>query len=168
MVFTTDPVTGCSTDFHNQVYTRWSGTSWEVQRQLNGCPKLFASMQAATPLHLGAARYKLYFGDPSDMTGRIPGAPAPFLGPKKVLYADGAATAPSSTVEFEDWEPLSAARHLLFLWPSGTALSPGAEGYIDDFVALCPTADLQFQIQYVAITDGTIPPFAALAVLVNP
>ena len=168
MVFTTDPVTGCSTAMHNQVYARWSGSAWDVQRYPGGCPKLFPFTQAATPLHLGGARYKLYFGDPSDQTGRVAGSMLPFLGPKKVLYADGAATGPLGDVDFEDWEPRAAARDTVFLWPSGQPLSAGAEGYIDDFVALSPTASLDFQVWYVAITDGVVPPFASLAVLVNP
>jgi hypothetical protein len=168
MVFTTDAMTGCSTFSHNQVYARWSGSAWEVQRQPGGCPKFFASAQAATPLHLGGVRYKLYFGDPSDTTGRIPGSLLPFVGPKKVLYADGGATGPPDVVDFEDWETRAAARDTLFLWPSGEPLSAGAEGYIDDFVVVAPTASLDFQVLYVAITDGSVPPFSSLAVLVNP
>jgi hypothetical protein len=168
MLFTTDPVAGCSAFSHNHVYATWTGSAWQVQRLPSGCPKLFTSMQAAAPLHLGASRYKILFGDPSITTGRIPGAPAPFLGPKLILYADGAAGGDPARVEFEDWEPRASARGVTFLWPSGAVLSATPEGYIDDFVLVSPTGDLDFQVLYVAITDGFQPPFSALAVLVNP
>jgi hypothetical protein len=168
MIFTTDPVAGCSTFFHNHVYAMWTGSVWQVQRFPSGCPKLFPSMQAAAPLHLGGARYKILFGDPSITTGRIPGAPAPFLGPKMLLYGDGAATGDPATVEFEDWEPRASARGTTFLWPAGAVLGDAAEGYIDDFVLVSPTGDVDFQILYVAITDGFAPPFAGVALLVNP
>jgi len=118
MLFTTDPVAGCSAFSHNHVFATWTGSAWQVQRFPSGCPKLFPSMQAAAPLHLGAGRYKILFGDPSITTGRIPGAPAPFLGPKRLLYADAAATGDPASVEFEDFEPRALARGTTFLWPS--------------------------------------------------
>jgi len=168
MLFTTDPVAGCATFMHNHVYATWTGSAWQVQRFPSGCPKLFTSMQAAAPLHLGGVRYKILFGDPSITTGRVPGAPAPFLGPKLLLYADGTAGGDPASVEFEDWEPRAAARGVTFLWPSGSLLDAAAEGYIDDFVLLSPTGSVDFQALYVAITDGFQPPFSAIAVLVNP
>jgi len=168
MLFTTDPVAGCSASSHNHVFASWTGSAWQVQRFASGCPKLFTSMQAAAPLHLGAGRYKILFGDPSITTGRIPGAPAPFLGPKRLLYADAAATGDPANLEFEDFEPRASARGTTFLWPSGVVLNDAAEGYIDDFVLVSPTGDPDFQVLYVAITEGFAPPFAGLAVLVNP
>jgi len=168
MIFTTDPIAGCTTAAPNQAYAVWSGSTWEVQYAEGGCPKLFPSMQAATPLHLGDARYKLYFGDSSNKSAALPGSKLPFLGPKRLLYADGAKTAPEARVDFEDWEPKSKARELTFLWPDGTPLDERAEGYIDDFVPIAPTGKLSTQVLYIAITDGMITPFAATAVLVNP
>jgi hypothetical protein len=168
MVFTTDAIAGCSAATPNQGYAVWSGSRWEVQYLSNGCPKLFASMQAAHPLHLGGARYKLYYGDPSDATGRLAGSMLPFLGPKKVLYADGAASGDATRVDFEDWEPVSSGRPLTFLWPDGTPLDAAAEGYIDDFSIVAPTGSLGLQVLYLAITDGTMVPFTAVAVLLNP
>ncbi len=168
MVFTVDAIPGCTSASHNQAYAVWSGTAWQVQYDATGCPKHLASAQAAHPLHLGAARYKLYYGDPSDATGRIAGSQLPFLGPKKVLYADGALTGDASRVDFEDWEPVARGRPLTFLWPDGTALDARAEGYIDDFSVLAPTGSLGLQVLYVAITDGTVAPFTAVAVLLNP
>ena len=168
MRFTTDAIAGCSTATPNQGYAVWSGSQWDVQYLANGCPKLFASMQAAHPLHLGGARYKLYYGDPSDATGRLAGSNLPFLGPKKVLYADGASTGNPARVDYEDWEPVARGRPLTFRWPDGTALDAAAAGYIDDFSIVTPTASLDLQVLYLAITDGTLVPFTAVAVLLNP
>jgi hypothetical protein len=168
MVFTTDQVQGCSAAQPNHGYAVWSGTAWQVQYNATGCPKLFPSMQAAHPLHLGDARYKLYYGDPSDQTGRVAGSPLPFLGPKKLIYADGALTGDSARVDFEDWESTGQGRQLVFLWPNGQTLNATTEGYIDDFSYLTPTGDLALQVMYLAITDGSAAPFAAAAVLLNP
>lgn len=168
MVFTLDSIAGCSSATHNQAYAVWSGSSWQVQYDAAGCPRMMASMQAAHPLHLGGVRYKLYYGDPSITAGRVAGSMLPFLGPKKVVYADGATSGPASQVDFEDWEAPARGRELLFLWPDGTALDATAEGYIDDFTVLTPTSAIGLQVMYLAITDGSVAPFAASAVLVNP
>lgn len=168
MVFTVDAIPGCTTASHNQAYAVWSGAVWQVQYDASGCPKMLASAQAAHPLHLGGARYKLYYGDPSDATGRLPGSMLPFLGPKKVLYADGATSGDAARVDFEDWEPVGRARPITFLWPDGSPLDATAEGYIDDFSVIAPTGSLALQVLYVAITDGTTIPFTAVAVLLNP
>lgn len=168
MVFTTDPIAGCTTASHNQGYAVWSGTQWVVQYDSNGCPRLMKSMQAAHPLHIGGSRFKLYYGDPSDQTGRVAGSPLPFLGPKKLFYANGARTGDSTRVDFDDWEPVSAGRTLVFLWPDGSPLDATARGYIDDFTVVMPAGSLLEQVMYVAITDGRVVPFAAGAGLVNP
>lgn len=167
MVFTTDMVTGCSTSNFNHGYAVWDGADWHVQYD-GACPKLFTSVQAATPLHLGGARFKLYYGDPSITAGKNAGSMLPFLGPKKLMYADGARTGAAATVDFEDWDGTARARELLFVWPDETPLDATAEGYIDDFVAITPTAELGFQVLYIATTDGTMPPFTAAAILRNP
>jgi hypothetical protein len=125
-------------------------------------------MQASHPLHLSDVRFKMYFGDPSDQTGRVTGSNLPFLGPKKVIYANGARTGDPNRVDFEDWDPTSAGRRLVFLWPSGSPLNATATGYIDDFSVVMPTGDRDLQVLYVAITDGTVAPFASAAVLINP
>lgn len=169
MLFTVDSISGCTTYGHNQAYAVWNGSKWMVQYESGGCPKLFKAAQAATPVHLGGARYKVYFGDRSTSDeGKITSSPLPFLGPKKVLYGDGAVSSTATTLEFEDWETPTQARGLTFLWPSGQAMSASAEGYIDDFMAVAPTGSLDFQVLYVAITDGTVSPFSAAAVLLNP
>lgn len=168
MVFTTDVVTGCSTVQPNQGYAVWSGSVWQVQYQTNGCPKLFQSMQAAHPLHMSDVRFKMYYGDPSDQTGRVAGSNLPFLGPKKVIYANGARSGGPNRVDFEDWDPTSAGRRLVFLWPNGSQLDPTTIGYIDDFSVVMPTGTPDVQVLYLAITDGTIAPFTSAAVLINP
>jgi hypothetical protein len=125
-------------------------------------------VQAAHPLHLGGTRFKMYYGDPSDKTGRVTGSNLPFLGPKKVIYADGARTGAPSRIDFEDWEATASGRRIVFLWPDGSTLNATANGYIDDFSVVMPTGSVEVQVLYVAITDGQVPPFAAAAVLVNP
>lgn len=167
MVFTTDSVTGCSTSNMNHGYAVWNGSAWSVQYETNGCPKLFKSAQAAFPMHLGGVTYKLYYGDPSITTGKLTSS-LPFLGPKKLVYADGSKTGAVDRVDFEDWESQSVARNVNFLWPNGDLFDATAEGYIDDYHFLAPTGSLDLQVMYLAITNGTETPFAAGAVLLNP
>ncbi|MES2176389.1 MAG: fibronectin type III domain-containing protein [Gemmatimonadota bacterium] len=168
MLFTTDALGACSTFPQNHGYAVWSGTRWDVQYDAGGCPKLFKSVQAAHPLHLGGVKYKLYYGDPSDANGKVTTSPLPFLGPKKLMYADGALTGTATRVDFEDWEGTAAGRIITFLWPDGSPLNATARGYIDDFSIVAPTGDLALQVFYVAITDGNIAPFSSAAVLINP
>lgn len=168
MVFTTDQVSGCSTSNMNHGYAVWNGSAWQVQYDAaTGCPKLFRSVQACLPMHLGEARYKMYCGDPSQTAGRVSGSSMPFLGPKRLIYADGASSG-AARVDFEDWEAQSAARDVVFLWPSGEVLNDAAEGYIDDYHFLAPTGSLDLQVMYLAITNGTEIPFGSAALLLNP
>lgn len=167
MVFTTDRVNNCSNFNMNHGYAVWDGAQWKVQYGANGCPKLFTSAQAAFPMHVGGSRYKLYYGDPSITAGKGT-TMLPFLGPKKLIYADGAATGAIDRVEFEDWESQTLARDVVFLWPNGDKMNDTAEGYIDDYHFLAPTADLDLQVMYLAITNGTEVPFSSAAVLLNP
>ncbi|MDP2055569.1 MAG: fibronectin type III domain-containing protein [Acidobacteriota bacterium] len=168
MVFTLDAVTGCSTAPMNHGYAVWDGTKWVVQYRDNGCPKLFTSAQAAFPFHSGGARYRLYYGDPSLTDGRATSGNLPFLGPKKLIYADGSVSGSASVVDFEDWEAQTSARDVVFLWPNGDQMDARAEGYIDDYHFLTPTGDPNLQVMYITITDGAIAPIAVAAVLLNP
>ena len=167
MVFTTDRVQGCSESGMNHGYAVWDGSAWKVQYQANGCPKLFTSAQAAFPFHAGGANYRLYYGDPSITDGKT-GSQLPFLGPKKLIYADGGATGDAAVVDFEDWEAQTAARDVVFLWPNGDQLDARAEGYIDDYHFLTPTGSQDLQVMYITITDGAVSPFASTAILLNP
>jgi hypothetical protein len=167
MVFTVDRVPGCAESGMNHGYAVWNGSTWAVQYQANGCPKVFTSAQAAFPFHAGGARYRLYYGDPSITEGRTT-TNLPFLGPKKLIYADGALSGEPAAIDFEDWEPQSSARDVVFLWPNGDQLDARAEGYIDDYHFLTPAGSLDVQVMYVTITDGAVPPFSATAMLLNP
>ncbi len=168
MVFTTDSVSSCSTVQQNHGYAVWDGTRWNVQYRGDGCPKLFTSAQACLPMHLGGARYKMYCGDPSITAGKVTGSSLPFLGPKKLMYADGSGSGADATVEFEDWEAQTASRDIFFLWPNGSKLDDKSEGYIDDYHFLAPTGSLDLQVGYLTITDGVVVPFAVAAILLNP
>lgn len=167
MVLTTDAVSGCTSSTMNHAYAVWDGTRWAVQYGSDGCPKLFKGAQAAFPMHLGGARYKLYYGNPAIATGKLSGT-LPFLGPKKVIYADGAISGTAGVVDFEDWENQALARDLVFLWPNGDRLDSTAAGYIDDYHFLAPTGSLDLQVMYLAITNGVEAPFGAAAILLNP
>lgn len=168
MVFTTDSVTSCSSVQQNHGYAVWDGTRWNVQYRADGCPKLFTSAQACLPMHLGGARYKMYCGDPSITAGKVTGSFLPYLGPKKLTYADGRVSGAEATVEFEDWEAQTASRDIAFLWPNGSRLDDRAEGYIDDYHFLAPTGSVDLQVGYLTITDGVIVPIAVAAILLNP
>lgn len=168
MVFTTDKITGCSTAQMNHGYAVWDGSTWNVQYAANGCPKLFANAQACLPMHLGGTRYKMYCGDPSMTAGKLSGSRLPFVGPKNLIYADGNHSGADAYIDFEDWEALTQARDTIFLWPDNSKLDDKAEGYIDDYHFIAPTGDLELQVAYVTITDGSVVPFAAAAVLLNP
>ena len=168
MVLTVSGATACSRASRTTAYALWDGARWVVQYRPSGCPKLFENIQAPMPVHVGGGRYKMYFGNPTEMTGSLPGSRLPFLGPKRVAYADAAATGDPNVVEFEDWEPLTLARPVRFVWPSGRALNETEAGYIDDFVMLTPTGDPGRQVMYGGMTDGRITPFAMMAVLLNP
>jgi len=168
MVYTFENVAGCTTASHNHAYAVWNGTGFVTQFDSLGCPKMFGAAQAALPMHIGDVRYKMYFGDPTITTGRIAGSTLPFVGPKKLIYADGRTSGDAGIVDYEDWESVSNGRNVIFLWPNGDQLNDAAEGYIDDFHFLTPTASLDIQVLYLSVTDGTVSPFAATAVLVNP
>ncbi len=167
MVFTSGSVAGCSTANRTHGYAVWNGSTWDVQYDATGCPKLFTNVQAAFPMHIGGVGYKLYYGDTANTTGQL-ASPLPFLGPKRLIYADGATSGLADRVDFEDWESQAAARDVAFLWPSGDLLDATAEGYIDDFHFMAPTGSLDLQVMYLAITNGTQVPLGAAAVLLNP
>ncbi len=168
MWVTIDQTTGCTTASHNQAFAVWDGTGWKFQKDASGCPLLMSDAQAPSPLHLGGARFKMYFGTPSDRTGATTSSKLPFLGPKRVVYANGARTGAADTVDYADWDARASARDVTFVWPSGTALTATEEGYLDDFVHLTPTFDKSLQVAYLAITDGTMSPFSVVAILANP
>jgi hypothetical protein len=168
MILTVSGATACTRAARTSAYALWDGARWVVQYNPNGCPKLFENIQAPMPVHIGRGRYKMYYGNPTEMTGVVSGSQLPWLGPKRVAYADAASTGDPNVVEFEDWEPLAVGRNVHFVWPSGRALTDTEAGYLDDFVMLTPTGDATQQVMYTAMTDGRIAPFATMAILLNP
>jgi len=168
MVFTFENVAGCNTASHNHAYAVWNGTTFVPQFDSSGCPKMFRAAQAALPMHIGDVRYKMYYGDPTVTTGKTTSSTLPFVGPKKLIYADARSSGDAGIVDYEDWESVGNGRNVLFLWPNGDPLSDTSEGYIDDFHFLTPTGSIDIQVLYLSITDGSIAPISATAVLLNP
>jgi len=166
MVFTTGAVDGCSASQRNHGYAVYDGSTWSVQYDESGCPKLFEGVQAMAPLDLGGDRFKIQFGNPDETEGSL-SSNLPFLGPKRIIYGDSSRSGDPDTLEFEDWDAVEDARDLTFLWPDGTLFDATAEGYIDDFVVLTPTFDVDHQVQFVVLTDGERVPFTSVAVLRN-
>jgi hypothetical protein len=114
------------------------------------------------PLHLGGARYKLYFNQNSGNAS---------LKPLKLLYANGAATGDPDLVEFEDWETADRVRTIHVLWPNGVELTEAENSQFDDYQVWMPTRDRSLQVMYSNMNcpNGACgPPFIGMAILVNP
>lgn len=171
MVFTVNPASqACSPYNFTQGYAVWDGARWQVQYQPNGCPKMFEQMQAPNPVHLGGARYKLYFNNTMALRGQ-PSNPLTDTKPMKVFYADAALTGGSNAVEFEDWEATTMAREVHYLWPDGSEVNLENESKFDDHVTLMPTGDPNFQVMYSnlsSIQTPSTPPFIGVLALINP
>jgi len=165
MTFSMNTANGaCSTNSAGVGYAQWDGSKWVVSNT-SGCPKYWEHMQAPVPVHLGGAKYKMYYGrtelsDRSDATCTAQNIP----GTKKILYADGAVSGVAGTVEFEDWEDKSYERDMTFLWPDGTAMDACNEKKIDDFVVYMPTFSTEYQVMYMVNADSWL----GMAVLLNP
>lgn len=168
MVLTLNPSNqACSNYTVTQGYAIWNGSRWELQYAANGCPKLFEQMQAPNPVHLGGARYKLYYNNTTNRLG-VPASPLTDIKLMKVFYADGGLTGSPTTIDFEDWEPTAKARNLVLLWPDGSIVNDDNESRFDDHVTLMPTRDPSFQIIYTNMSTPQAAPFIGMAVLVNP
>jgi len=165
MAFSMNTANGaCSTNSAGVGYAQWDGSKWVVSNT-SGCPKFWEHMQAPVPVHLGGAKYKMYYGhtdlsDRSDATCTAQNIP----GTKKILYADGAVSGNAGSVEFEDWEDKTYERDMTFLWPDGTAMDSCNEKKIDDFVVYMPTFSTDFQVMYMVNADSWL----GMAVLLNP
>jgi len=167
--FTTEwPDRRCSEFGFNAAYAVWSGEEWVVQYEENGCPKLLAGVQAPMPVHLGRARYKLYFNRHPQPGG--PTDPQVARKPMQMLFADPERSGDPGVVDFEDWEPLESARQIHYLWPDGSLLNEEEESRLDDYMIFAPTADAKQLIMYSNMSQagpGAMP-FIGSAVLVNP
>ncbi len=143
-------------------YALWDGSAWKLQ--YNGsCPKFFDGVQAPCVVHLGGSRYKFYFNYNQVLKGQTMN-PQRDTKPMRVMYAEGT----SGVVQFEDWEGVEKSRDMVYLFPDGTALTELQESKLDDYHFFAPTGDMEFQVQYSNISDGTSIPFVAAAVLLNP
>jgi hypothetical protein len=165
---------GLSSELRTQAYAQYSTAShsWVVQSNssASNCPSIFQDMQAPSLVHLGSAKYKLYFGTPSVEVGKSL-CSVPWLGPKRMLYADGRTTGATGKIEYNDWEGKANQREMRFAWPDGSILSDRAEGYIDDFEFLAVPGNLSSQHAYLTIADGSDScslPLITYATLVNP
>lgn len=167
LIFTVNTDAACSDRSFTQGYAVWDGNRWQVQYAANGCLKLFESVQAPMAVHLGGVSYKLYYSN--NTTPRTP--PGGFDNkPMKLLYADGRLTGQPGVVDFEDWETISQARDVQYIFPDGTPLTLADESRLDDFFIFMPTGDPSLQVMYTntASPNSTTPPVIGMAVLVNP
>ncbi|MBI4369927.1 MAG: fibronectin type III domain-containing protein [Elusimicrobia bacterium] len=168
MIFTLETVTSCSDYQMLFGYAVWSGTNWIVQYASESCPKFFEAMQAAMPVHIGGAKYKMYFS--YNASAAVISSSSK---PVKMIYADGAVTGLAGRIDFEDWESEWDARGVHYLWANGVELTDAEEGQLDDFVIFAPDpdADPKALLMYTNIrattTDDSMP-FLAMATLINP
>jgi hypothetical protein len=167
MIFTVNTDAACTNRSFTQGYAVWDGNQWQVQYAANGCPKLFESVQAPMPVHLGEVRYKLYYSNNATLRTQPGGFDNK---PMKLLYADGRLTGQPGVVDFEDWDSVAQARDVQYIFPDGTPLTLADESRLDDFFIFMPTGDPSLQVMYTntASPNSTTPPVIGMAVLVNP
>jgi hypothetical protein len=169
MWFTTEWPNGrCSSFGFNAAYAVWNGEKWQVQYDASGCPRMLPGAQAPMPVHLGGARYKIYFNRHAQPGG--PMNPQLAVKPMQMLYADPEFSGDPSVAEFGDWEPLEDAREIHYLWPGGGELDVENESKLDDYMIFAPTPDPKKLIMYsnMSFTGPGGLPFIGSAVLVNP
>ena len=129
---------------------------------------MLTGAQAPMPVHLGGARYKVYFN-----RHRAPGGitnPQVAIKPMQMLYADPEYSGDPAVVDFEDWEPLADAREIHYLWPDGSVLDEDNESKLDDYMIFAPAPDPKRLIMYSNMSTGGPGgiPFIGSAALVNP
>lgn len=158
--------TSCSSSFFNMGYAVWDGTRWNLQYDSRGCPKTIPGVQAPMPVHVGGARYKLYFNHNATNSGGVEQ-----FKPMKLLYADAAASGSASLVDFDDWETIDRARRVNFFWPNGTLLTDEEKSLFDDYHVWMPSNDPSQQVIYSNMScpsNGCGAPFIGMGVLLNP
>lgn len=162
MVITGDDA--CAEHVNALFYAVYDGSTWNVATDGAGCAKpLHNAGHGPVLLHLGAAKYKLYFEDAANgQSGK----------PLHLLYADGASSGGAS-VDFEDWEASSSAREVNFLWPDGSLLDAQDESGLGDHM-IPPSDSLANQFMFVNLGGMDNDKWKAgsaglgLAVLLNP
>ena len=170
MVFTAEFEGACSSEaFFNAGHAVWDGTRWAVQTDAAGCPKYLAEVQAPMPVHMGGARYKMYFSHNAIGRGAMSN-PLSDVKPVKVIYADGGTSGEPAVVDFDDWERIAQAREVHVLWPDGSTLNVASESALDDYMMFMPTGNPSLQIMYanMSIPGSGLAPFIGMAVLINP
>ncbi len=166
MWFTLDRDNACTPHSINFGYAVWDGRRWVVQYASNGCPKMLQGTQAPAMVHLGGARYKMYFNYHATP---VPLDPQRNIKPVRLVYADGARSGDPAVVDFEDWETVAESRQVHYLWPDGGLVDEASESRLDDYVIFYPTGDPSLQVMYTNMSTGPgSVPFIGLAVLVNP
>lgn len=156
----------CGQTNNGLAYASWDGNRWNVEKDGSGCAKFLATKgHGPVVVHLGGAKYKVYYEDTTNGNSDKP---------LKLFYADGAVSGTSSIAESADFESSAQARDINFLWPSGSALSAANESGLGDHVIYLPTGDAETQFMYMNLgglddsTWATAPAGLGMAVLVNP
>lgn len=112
-------------------YAVWNTTTeaWDVEIDLSGCAiALVPQAHGPVPTHVGDQRYKMYYEDTSTASDKC-------AKPLKMIYANGAETAPFDLVEFAEWDTASAV-NVHFYWPDGTLLTADEESGLGDHMVL--------------------------------
>lgn len=151
----------CGATENGLFYAVWDGGQWETVKDGECARVLVPKAHGPVVVHLGGDAFKLYYEDESrGHTGK----------PLHVIYAGGA----NGTLDFEDWEPVEAAREVHFLWPDGTVLDAEEESGLGDHMIYIPEGIPGPQVMYLnlggrdnANWDG-ISMGIGIAVLVNP
>lgn len=163
MIFTYEPTNQkCQGKQFRQGYAVWSGSEWKVQYDSTGCPKTFDGLQAPAPVYAGSSSYKLYFNYHESQQ------PNPDQKPVYMIYANSAQTGDLETVDFEDWEPVSAKRQIVYLWPDGNQLTSAETSRFDDYFIFAPTGDPNTLVMYTNMSGQGVAPFIGMVTLLNP
>lgn len=152
-------------------YAVLNGAHWNVESDNNCAKPLVRDAHGPVLVHMGQARYKLYFENYliQDREKNLWEEK-----PTRVLYGDGALHGQEDVVDFEDWEDESLAREVHFLWPNGTVLSSDEEAGLGDHMVFLPNADLKTQVMYMNLGGFDNREWSAgsaglgMAILVNP
>ncbi|MBM4380768.1 MAG: hypothetical protein FJ086_15935 [Deltaproteobacteria bacterium] len=139
-------------------HARWDGAAWHVSKDDAGCAKPIASLaQGPTMLEVTPGEQKLYYRDES--AGKQSKK-------TRVAYIRADVAGDPAAFELEDWEPTSAHREIVVLWPSGAALSASEYSALDDYFVQAIDGDLADQLMYVNL--GSPSAGLGFARLLNP
>jgi hypothetical protein len=146
----------------------YDGGSWQVVQDEKGCSRPLVELaHGPVIVHLGQARYKLYFEHRPDKNDK-------HKKPLHMFYGDGSLSGDTDQVEFADWEGEANSREVHFLWPDGSLLNESKEAGLGDHFVFLPTNDLDVQVMYLnlgGMDDKEAPGPSkgiGVALLVNP